>query len=93
MPVHNWMSSINDDRLLSEITMPGSHDAGIDADVAEKARDRSERFAITQDVGIYEQCMRGSRFFNVRVDTRTGRARRSNLPWGQADWRCGTVFG
>jgi hypothetical protein len=72
MPVHNWMSSINDDRLLSEITMPGSHDAGIHADVAEKQGIAPERFAITQDVGIYEQCMRGSRFFDVRVDTRTG---------------------
>jgi hypothetical protein len=72
MPAHNWMSSINDDRLLSEITMPGSHDAGIHADVAEKRGIAPERFAITQDVGIYDQCMRGSRFFDVRVDVGTG---------------------
>jgi len=72
MPAHNWMSSINDDRLLSEITMPGSHDAGSHGDVAEKRGIAPERFAICQDASIYEQCMRGSRFFDVRVDAKEG---------------------
>lgn len=74
MPSFNWVSTINDDRLLSEITMPGSHDAGIHADVAEKRGVAPERFSICQDVNIFDQCIFGSRFFDVRVDAKEGAA-------------------
>ncbi len=32
MQMYNWMSGIDDKPLLCQITMPGSHDAGITAD-------------------------------------------------------------
>jgi hypothetical protein len=73
MPAHNWMSTINNDLRLSEITMPGSHDAGIHAGVTERRGLAPARFAITQNVGIREQCNRGSRFFDIRIEAGAGR--------------------
>ncbi|MEJ1338900.1 MAG: hypothetical protein RPU64_00165 [Candidatus Sedimenticola sp. (ex Thyasira tokunagai)] len=77
MAMCNWMSILDDNLKLSEITMPGSHDAGIYED-----QSRLEttgvglvpiNTAICQDKCIYDQCIVGSRFFDVRLEvTDTG---------------------
>jgi hypothetical protein len=67
MQMYDWMSSIDSTRLLSQITMPGSHDAGIFTDEATSKGMVSKSSAVCQDVNVYEQCIAGSRFFDIRL--------------------------
>ena len=65
----NFLSALSDDTLLNEITVPGSHDAG----VYEGATDgRFQGLANAQDRDIGSQCRGGSRFFDIRI--KDGRA-------------------
>ncbi len=66
----NWMSDLPDRVLLSQITMPGSHDAGINTNDATGVGLGSlkKSSAICQDVNIGLQCQRGSRFFDIRLE-------------------------
>lgn len=82
MPANDWMSAINDLRLLSEMTMPGSHDAGINTGDTDRRTVAPKRFAITQDVGIRQQCDRGSRFFDIRINASSGRTYHGNFVLG-----------
>lgn len=65
--MYNWMTGIADNLTLSEITMPGSHDAGIHPDAATKKGIVGLSSAVCQDKSIYEQCIAGSRFFDIRL--------------------------
>ncbi len=59
-----WMSCIRDDALLSDIVIPGSHDAG--------SRDMMWA-AKTQDKTIKEQLSCGARYFDIRVQYKNGK--------------------
>jgi hypothetical protein len=77
--MNNWMSTLDSNLELREITMPGSHDAGIN-----KA-DFTARFApasstVTQDGNVGKQCADGSRFFDIRLE-------KTGLPFGERPLR------
>ena len=54
----SWMSMIEDDTLLTELVIPGSHDSGAKG---------MNLFAETQDKTYLEQLERGFRYFDTRV--------------------------
>lgn len=54
----SWMSMIEDDTLLTELVIPGSHDSGTKG---------MNLFAETQDKTYLEQLERGFRYFDTRV--------------------------
>lgn len=53
-----WMSMINDDTLVTDIVIPGTHDSGTMG---------MNSFAETQDKSYLEQLQRGFRYFDTRV--------------------------
>ncbi len=61
---HDWMSKLPSDRKLSEILMPGSHDAGL-YEVTGSSVPNS--WVITQEKTIGEQLKAGVRCFDLRV--------------------------
>ncbi|HEY9256999.1 hypothetical protein [Chitinophaga sp.] len=66
----NWMRSLPDSKLLGEIMMPGSHDAGMSK--LQHCSDGSGGiigpFTKTQSKSVGEQLLAGSRYFDIRVD-------------------------
>lgn len=63
-----WMGDLaarNPDLLINQITMPGSHDAGMYA--AESTSLARDSWARTQSLDIYDQLVSGSRYFDLRV--------------------------
>ena len=65
-----WMGAIPDDRKLMEITMPGSHDAGVYKEASTKVglgNVLSSGMTACQDRSVLEQCESGSRFFDIRL--------------------------
>jgi len=64
-----WMGALPDARKLNEISMPGSHDAGVYREVSNKAgvlpvpKDQTA----CQDRPVLEQCEAGSRFLDIRL--------------------------
>ena len=60
-----WMQKLNDNKKLSEICMPGSHDAGL-YQVSEKRPAVKDSDVITQNGDILEQLNAGVRFFDLR---------------------------
>lgn len=65
-----WMGAIPDDRKLMEITMPGSHDAGVYKEASTKVglgNVLSSGMTACQDRSVLEQCEAGSRFFDIRL--------------------------
>eukprot|EP01130_Rhizamoeba_saxonica_P011134 TRINITY_DN4610_c0_g2_i1.p1 TRINITY_DN4610_c0_g2~~TRINITY_DN4610_c0_g2_i1.p1 ORF type:complete len:582 (-),score=125.66 TRINITY_DN4610_c0_g2_i1:26-1771(-) len=54
----NWMSYIDDQKLISQITIPGTHDSG--------ATNGGDAFE-TQDWNISEQLQNGIRYFDIRI--------------------------
>ena len=69
-----WSSAINSDKELREITMPGSHDAGIYTGDARKTGITRPGLSssICQTGSIFQQCMDGSRFFDIRLKQQGG---------------------
>ena len=62
-----WMGEVlafNYAVKLNDLTMPGSHDAGMYTDITEKAR--------TQALNIYDQLKAGSRYFDLRICKSSG---------------------
>jgi 1-phosphatidylinositol phosphodiesterase len=69
----NWMSLVSDTKLLSELTIPGTHDSGaryIDPTVY---KTRNSPRLTTQTAGIREQLDSGIRFLDIRVGYTNGR--------------------
>jgi 1-phosphatidylinositol phosphodiesterase len=56
----NWMSQLRDDLLLRDLTIPGTHDTGANANIIEGSR--------CQDLSIAEQLAAGVRFLDIRLD-------------------------
>jgi hypothetical protein len=67
-PPKNWMSSYRSllgPRKLKHICMPGSHDAGM-SKLGTNSIWANEANTKTQNINIYQQLERGSRFFDIR---------------------------
>ncbi|GGF88896.1 MULTISPECIES: phosphatidylinositol-specific phospholipase C domain-containing protein [Cysteiniphilum] len=63
-----WMSQLKDSTLISNITLPGSHDAGMsEAHNCSLIVKRS--WTITQSDNIGDQLRSGSRIFDVQIET------------------------
>lgn len=69
MNMNDWMKSLKDSLTLSQVCMPGSHDASLYKEVATAqgiANLKPSTF-ICQDRSILEQCKAGSRFYDIRL--------------------------
>jgi hypothetical protein len=79
MPLHDWMSHLKFDRKLSELCLPGSHDAGVykDKDAGVKPGSSTR----CQYSNIWQQAMHGSRVFDIRCFLRkTGVFNKTKTP-------------
>jgi hypothetical protein len=67
--IHNWMKELKPHRTLFELCLPGSHDAGVYRDLRPQGHKEVNPGAKArcQDENIWEQAMRGSRVFDIRV--------------------------
>ncbi|MCX6258150.1 MAG: hypothetical protein NTW49_09700 [Bacteroidia bacterium] len=66
----DWMADIDDNKYLSEITIPGTHDAGADLHSSEQG---VESFiTIAQDFRISNQLELGVRWFDIRLNDNDG---------------------
>jgi hypothetical protein len=65
----SWMGALPDHLKLSEISMPGSHDAGVyrEASTLTGVLPIPKSRTSCQDRSVLEQCEAGSRFFDVRL--------------------------
>lgn len=63
----SWMAYIPDNKYLSEITIPGSHDAGADKPTAASHCVDPWCFVICQDYHFKDQLVYGARWFDIRV--------------------------
>lgn len=70
--MNDWMKRLRDDKLLCQITMPGSHDAGVYAGDAKTVGMGSKGSAVCQSGSLGDQCRAGSRFFDLRILTSGG---------------------
>jgi len=61
----DWMSMIDDDKYLSEITIPGTHDCGADLHTSEQGTE--SKYTICQDFRLSNQLQMGVRWFDVRL--------------------------
>ncbi|MBM3313505.1 hypothetical protein FJY70_02800, partial [candidate division WOR-3 bacterium] len=61
----NWMRLIPDDRYLSEITIPGTHDSGADKHTSQQGT--ASWFTICQNFRIANQLNLGVRWFDIRL--------------------------
>lgn len=71
----SWMGDMFDEignRKLCDITLPGSHDAGMNANDLDTSFGGNECNTVTQTKNIYHQLMAGSRFFDIRPLVREG---------------------
>lgn len=60
LDLKNWMAELSDDLLLSEITLPGTHDSATQfVSFSDMAR--------CQDKSIYDQLRLGTRFLDIRL--------------------------
>ena len=64
----NWMSALPDSMLISELSIPGTHDAGCISQYG----DVSSGYADCQDAKIIDQLKAGVRFFDLRVEDTNG---------------------
>ena len=62
----NWMSQLPNDTLLSDISIPGTHDSGSTLDAKVGGLTITDT-AKTQDLTISEQLSIGVRFFDIRL--------------------------
>src|SRR5262249_1007861 len=73
-----WMAKLDGSLRLIDITMPGSHDAGVyAAGKVTKRLGMKKSFAVCQDVEFYRQTERGCRFFDCRVFLQPGKVKDS----------------
>jgi uncharacterized protein (TIGR02145 family) len=61
----DWMSMIDDDKYLSEITIPGTHDSGADLHTSEQGTE--SKYTITQNFRLSNQLLLGVRWFDIRL--------------------------
>jgi len=68
---NSWMSQINDNVSISDITMVGTHDSST-YKFADSYDAGAKKYVITQDKSIEEQLAFGVRVFDLRVEYRDG---------------------
>ena len=80
-----WMGALPDALTLSEILMPGSHDAGVYREVSTKAGfvPIPKSWTTCQSTSVLEQCEAGSRFFDVRLKVSSTSIRAHHTKKGQ----------
>lgn len=61
----DWMAGIDNTRYLSELAIPGTHDAGADLHSSEQGVEQD--YTIAQDFRISNQLMLGVRWFDIRL--------------------------
>lgn len=64
----NWMSFLPDDMVLSDVTIPGVHDAA-----AVHCTDSINSSAQTQQLSIYDMLRNGIRYYDIRLGPETNR--------------------
>jgi len=86
----NWMNYIPKTIKLSEICMPGSHDAGM---IAGQEYFPGNKYAC-QDLTIYQQCYQGVRFFDLRIGKNNNNAAAYHgfPPFREYGVRCSTFL-
>lgn len=62
----DWMSSLDDNLFLSEITIPGTHDTGADEHTSQQAGTDAP-YVIAQDYRLANQLLVGARWFDIRL--------------------------
>jgi hypothetical protein len=71
MNTAHWMRNLNDNKLLRQIVMPGSHDAGVygtsQTILRSTALGVKKQYVVCQHSDFGLQAMSGSRFFDCRV--------------------------
>ena len=80
IPHHAWMEYQSDDignRMLRDIAMPGSHDAGMNEDDRHNCHLASECNTVTQTLDMVGQLERGSRYFDIRPMVQKGHSAES----------------
>ena len=65
-PFRNWQYMINDDAKITEIAIPGSHDAAA-ANIDGSMLSVGTFLLACQNASIYEQLLCGSRYFDLRT--------------------------
>ena len=91
----NWMSRIADQVTFRQLTMPGSHDAGVYNDPTDPANKPACRnigislsLGVCHSLSIYNQARAGVRYFDIRIsEYRTNEWRASH------DWHSQGVWG
>jgi hypothetical protein len=82
-----WMGAIPDHLTLKEITMPGSHDAGVYREALSSAGIIGgiipKSLSACQDRPVLEQCEAGSRFFDIRLKATNTSIRAHHTTKGQ----------
>jgi hypothetical protein len=67
MAMQDWMQNLDPTLTLDQITMPGSHDAGVWEGGTETVGPGKKEWSVCQSLSLGDQCKAGSRFFDVRV--------------------------
>lgn len=71
--LHSWMSRLANNTPLRQITMPGSHDAGVYDDPNDLANRpitkgvSAQSWGICHELSIYNQCRAGVRYLDIRI--------------------------
>ena len=73
MQTTDWMSELAANTLLSEIIMPGSHDAGMSVAHNCGILDAFKNFVLTQEKSVGDQLRDGARYFDIRLDYKNGK--------------------
>ena len=68
MAMQDWMQNLDPTVTLDQITMPGSHDAGVWEEGTETVGLAPKKLSVCQSLSLGGQCQAGSRFFDVRVE-------------------------
>jgi hypothetical protein len=81
----DWMGALPDNLTLKEITMPGSHDAGVYKEATTKVGifRVPKSWTSCQDRSVLEQCEAGSRFFDIRLKASSTSIRAHHTTKGQ----------
>jgi 1-phosphatidylinositol phosphodiesterase len=87
----NWMSKLAGSTTLNNISMPGSHDAGM-SELHHCSIGANDANTQTQQLNIQGQLEAGSRYFDIRVDYDHGELvtyHRASEDWGiKSPWGC-----
>lgn len=92
MSTATWMGQLPDKKLLRQIVMPGSHDAGVYGTVQTIVRSQAmvkPSYTVCQHSDFFMQATAGSRFFDCRVFLRAKPATERTSPADKYENRLG----